>query len=297
MSALIALNGSFEQAVLAVTAGKAASTQRAYRRAIYKYQEWASDHSAGFSRVSVMSYKDHLRGLDLSPATINQTLATLRMLARELRFDGLDALTVDGINAIKNVPNSGRRLGVWLDDEEARGLLALPDRSTCKGAQQYLILALLMGCGLRRREAADLTFGHIRELDGSWFIADMRGKRNKIRSIPLAPWVLEAIDQWKQATGISAGAVLRQVNKADRVQGDGLTPQAIYNAVVAMAAAAGIADLAPHSLRRTWARKAYKMGHPLDQIQAVLGHDSLLTTQKYLGLFGVDIENPVYIEY
>ncbi len=50
----------------------------------------------------------------------------------------------------------GTRLGNWLTKEQARELLAVPDRSTVKGERDYVILALLVGCALRRQELASL---------------------------------------------------------------------------------------------------------------------------------------------
>ena len=56
---------------------------------------------------------------------------------------------------IPNVRQKGTRLGNWLTREQAKELLAVPDRSTLKGKRDYVIMALLVGCALRRRELAD----------------------------------------------------------------------------------------------------------------------------------------------
>ncbi len=134
------------------------------------------------------------------------------------------------------------------------------------------------------------------------------GKRNKTRSVPLSPWVVKNLWNWQAKADIFSGPVLRAVNKADKLSGriktkgggmtsGGVSPKAVYNIIVSLAERAGIPGLGPHSLRRTWARRAYKQDYPLDQIQAILGHESIRTTELYIGLRGLDLESPVYVTY
>ena len=65
----------------------------------------------------------------------------------------------------------------WLTREQTKELLAVPDRSTLKGKRDYCILALLVGCALRRHELTGLKVEEIQLWEGRWVIADMRGKR------------------------------------------------------------------------------------------------------------------------
>ncbi len=64
---------------------------------------------------------------------------------------------------IPNIRQKGTRLGNWLTKEQARELLAVPDRSSTKGKRDYVILALLVGCALRRQELASLDVETIQE--------------------------------------------------------------------------------------------------------------------------------------
>ena len=66
--------------------------------------------------------------------------------------------------------------------------------------------------------------------------------------------------------------------------GNGITEQAIYNVVAEYAEKLENDGIAPHDLRRTFAKLAHKGGSPIDQIQLSLGHDSIQTTEKYLGV-------------
>ncbi|WP_257031201.1 tyrosine-type recombinase/integrase [Tunturiibacter empetritectus] len=70
----------------------------------------------------------------------------------------------------------GTRLGNWLTRDQAKELLAVPDRSTLKGKRDYVILALLVGCALRRQELATLDVEIIQLLEGRWVLADLEGK-------------------------------------------------------------------------------------------------------------------------
>ena len=82
----------------------------------------------------------------------------------------------------------------------------------------------------------------------------------------------------------SKGIVFRPMNKGGRLSGERMTEQAIYNLVTPYAATVGIANLAPHDLRRTFAKLAHKGRSGLDQIQLSLGHSSIQTTERYLGI-------------
>jgi site-specific recombinase XerD len=69
---------------------------------------------------------------------------------------------------IPNMSQKGTRLGNWLTREQAKELLAVPDRSTLKGKRDYVLLALLVGCALRRNELAELDLATIQQGEGRW---------------------------------------------------------------------------------------------------------------------------------
>jgi integrase len=77
--------------------------------------------------------------------------------------------------------------------------------------------------------------------------------------------------------------IFRRVSRLGRVWGDRITPKAIWHIVKSAAVRAGIQKLAPHDLRRTCARLCHLAGGELDQIQFLLGHASVQTTERYLG--------------
>ena len=114
-------------------------------------------------------------------------------------------------------------------------------------------------------------------------LLDLVGKGNRLRSVPIPSWVKVAIDEWAAAAGIQSGRVFRPVRKGGDLWGDGLSGQAVGDVVKCYARRLGY-NLAAHDLRRTFAKLAYRGGAGLDQIQLSLGHASIQTTQRYLGV-------------
>jgi integrase len=240
---------------------------------------WEGQGRPAFARPAVHAYRAHLQARRLAPATVNQKLSALRKLAREAAYSNLlDPAVAQGIRDVKGAKQQGIRTGNWLTREQAGQLIDTPGTATRKGKRDRAILAVTIGCGLRREEAARLHFEDIQQRDGRWCIVDLIGKHGRVRTVPMPGWAKAAIDAWAASAGIAAGAVFRGVNKGDRLTGDSLTSQGIWRCV------AKYSTVAPHDLRRTYAKLAHKGGAKLDQIQLSLGHASPLTTARYLGV-------------
>jgi integrase len=115
-------------------------------------------------------------------------------------------------------------------------------------------------------------------------IVDMLGKGGRVRTVPMPSWAKAAVDAWVSGAGIGSGLVFRAVNKGGKVTGESMTPQSIFEVVQQYGAAIGVPALAPHDLRRTFAKLAHKGHAALEQIQLSLGHASVTTTERYLGV-------------
>jgi site-specific recombinase XerD len=261
-------------------------SRRAYQRALIDFFHWHKGVGRPqLSKAVVQRYAAEMREAGMAPSSINQRLSAIRKLATEAADNGaLDAQIANSIRSVRGARHEGRRTGNWLSREQAQMWLNAPDTSTLKGLRDRALLAVLIGCGLRRAEAASLTFAHVQQRDGRWVLVDLIGKRDKIRSVPMPNWTKAAIDGWSKAAQTNDGLVFRAVNKADRVVGDTITPQAIYNIVAGYAEELRNKGVAPHDLRRTFAKLAHKGGAAIDQIQLSLGHESIQTTEEYLGV-------------
>jgi site-specific recombinase XerD len=232
----------------------------------------------------VLRYRIHLESRKLAPGTINLRLGAVRRLAYEASDCGL--LSPDlaaGIRRVEGVKKLGVRLGNWLTPEQSQTLWQAPDSQRVKGKRDRAILAVLLAFGLRRREIAGLTFDHLQQREEHWAFVDLVGKGAHVRTIPLPDWVKQELYHWFAAAGISSGRLFRRVSKAARVWGEGLTEKVVWHVVKAFAKKVGIEKLAPHDLRRTCARLCHTAGGELEQIQFLLGHVSVQTTERYLG--------------
>jgi integrase len=127
---------------------------------------------------------------------------------------------------IPNIRQKGTRLGNWLSREQAKELLAVRDRSTLKGKRDYVILALLVGCALRRNELAELEVETIQQREGRWVLADLEGKGRRIRTVAVPIWVKQGIEAWTAAE-IDKGRLLRSVSKSSKVNRDSLSDWAV----------------------------------------------------------------------
>jgi site-specific recombinase XerD len=259
--------------------------QRGYRHAIDEFVDWyCSEPRLSLSKTVVVRYRMHLETRHLAPGTINLRLGAVRRLAYEASECGLlSADLAAGIRRVKGVKKLGIRLGNWLTAEQGQALWQAPDRERLKGKRDRALLALLLACGLRRHELADLSFGHMQQREGHWAIVDLSGKAGHIRSIPVPGWVYGLVDEWTKAAGIEAGRLFRRVSSAGRAWGEAVTEKLVWHVVKEFAAKIGVTKLAPHDLRRSCARLCRAAGGELEQIQFLLGHVSVQTTERYLG--------------
>jgi integrase len=200
----------------------------------------------------------------LSPSTVNVRLSAMRKLVTQARRNGmLGAEEAANLTEVPNIAEKGIRVGNWLTREQAKALLAVPNRSAIKGKRDYAILALLVGCALRRQELAQLDVEKIQMRDGRCVIVDLRGKGGRVRTVAIPVWVKSAIDAWMAAGSIDKGRLLRQVLKGGKVKGETLTDWSVWSVVEQSAKQIGIERFGAHDLRRTCAKLCRKTGGDL----------------------------------
>ena len=152
-----------------------------------------------------------------------------------------------------------------------------------RGKRDRAILALLIGCGLRRAELVRLGPEDFPAREGRWVIADLIGKGKHTRTVPVPVWTKRVVDEWTDAASISTGALFRRVGRLGKMWGASLSTRAIWHIVKAVAKLAEIKNLALHDLRCTCARLYHLAGGELEQIRFLLGHASAQTTGHYPG--------------
>src|SRR6202140_3356626 len=164
-------------------------TRRVYNLGLDEFIAWYAEapRPAGFTKATVSAWRVALEARKLGPISINVRLTAVRKLAVEAADNGLLAPALAaGIARIKGVRAQGVRTGNWLTLRQAQALLSAPDIAMTKGLRDRAILAVLLGCGLRRSEVAALTFEHVQQRDGRWCIIDLVGKHHRVRTIPCA---------------------------------------------------------------------------------------------------------------
>lgn len=286
--ALIPTTQNINQLVNRALAGlKSANTKRAYGREIKAFLVWLAQTEQQLSYEALEHYKDYLMEQDKSDMSINAALVAIRAFIRKCaKFEILTPEQSQIICSVESIKTPGRKTGNWLTKKQAENYLQAPKES--KNAASLLAyrdracLALLIGCGLRRAEAQALTIEHIQMREGRWVIVDIVGKRNKTRSVPMASWCKAIVDQWLEKAGIETGFILRVCSWSNAeqkafVSEAQLSCQGIYRTV------RRYGHVTPHDLRRSFAKIARKNGAQLEQISLSLGHDSIETTQRYLG--------------
>jgi integrase len=262
-----------------------AASKRTYGAAIEDFITWyCSEPRLAFGRTVVLRYRYELESCRLAPATINLRLAAVRRLTYEASDNGLlNPGLVAGIRRVKGAKRLGMRIGNWLTAGQGRKLLDMPSPGSIRDKRDHAMLSLLLGCGLRRAELTGLMVDHLQRRDEHWAIINLFGKGGHVRTVPVPSWVKAVLDQWLTAAQIEEGVVFRRVSRTGTVWGPRISEKLVLWVVRKRAKAAGIEKLAPHNLRRTCARLCHAAGGELEQIQFLLGHRSVETTERYLG--------------
>jgi integrase len=260
-------------------------TKAAYAAALNEFFLWMAEQREPLSKALLETWRGALLTRGLAVSSINQRLSAVRLLLRQATDRGaLPADEAARLAAVQNLKQQGQRLGKWLTEKEAGRLLGVPDATTLLGLRDRAILALLVVCALRRDELVRLEVSHLQLRDERWVLLDFLGKGRRRRTVAVPHWVKRILDAWLTASAIPEGPLFRVVRKGGKLgPAQLLSEDAIYTLVRKSGAAIGHPDLAPHDLRRTCAKLCRKAGGELEQIQFLLGHASIQTTERYLG--------------
>jgi len=261
------------------------ASRRVYEFAIHQFIAWyCSEPRLAFNRIVVVRYRMYLESRGLAANTINQQLAAVRRLAHEAADSGLlSPELAAGISRVKGVKQLGFRVGNWLSTEQSSDVLWHARGENARAKRDYAMLAILFGCGLRRSELVGLKVDEIQKRQDHWVIVDLIGKGGHIRTVPIPHWVKLAIDEWMSAANVREGRIFRAVSRTGKVWGQGISQNVVWYVVKTCCERAGLQHIAPHDLRRTCAKLCHGNGGELEQIQFLLGHASVQTTERYLG--------------
>ncbi len=185
-------------------------------------------------------------------------------------------------------PKSGRHLPDVLTTDEIDRILAAIDTSTTKGRRDCAMLETLYSCGLRVSELIALRVGDL--FFGEGYIRVV-GKGDKQRLVPISAVARERISRYlDERTPARSGEEVLFLNN----RGGGLTRVMIFTILKEAARLAGIEKrLSPHTLRHSFATHLLEGGAGIRQVQELLGHESILTTEIYTHLDGEHLRRAV----
>ena len=311
MSDLVPASDHLHHAFMTInTAHLADGTKQKYRRVVLRYLADGGlltdpDQLATYAAGLPASGRAHLKAavklwstamIDrakgaATPENVNAVQATI------YRFEALQT-------AVSAPSPKGEKAHVWLTRSEVMQLMDIASASENQAQRDRLALGLLVGAGLRRNEAVNLTFEDVtmQAVNGRFrTVLNITGKGSKNRVVPISDKLGSMLDTWGAAVG-GAGLVLRSVGKGGNI-GAGLSAAGLFeivrgngrllaNRIPDEKRAGQLAKLAPHDLRRTYAQIGYESGVPITQISKLLGHASVSTTQRYLNL-ALDLETTI----
>ncbi|WP_285112808.1 tyrosine-type recombinase/integrase [Leclercia adecarboxylata] len=232
-------------------------------------------------RHHVMGITELLRDTGRATATVNTYLSALKGVAKEawmLRL--MDVESFQHIRAVRNLRGSRLPSGRALPPEEIRALFAVceADRS-CLGPRDAAMLAVILGCGLRRSEAVGLDLRDVVTQDRALRVLG-KGNKERLAYVPAGAW--QRMQIWiDEIRGETSGPLFTRIRRFGDVTLNRLTDQAVYHILQVRQRQAGIGRCSPHDLRRTFATAMLDNGEDLITVKDAMGHASVTTTQQY----------------
>jgi integrase/recombinase XerD len=217
-------------------------------------------------------------------ATAAKKLAALRRFLIFTYMAGATAVNPEALRFFAKSPRVRQdpSYNVLTEDELSRMLSAA--RTT--NYRDYVLLAVMAGCGLREAEVVGIRVGDFREVGEGQVLLRVRGKGDKIRNVPLSPELWQLVQRFVLLTERSFNSHLdaRKPLFLSRVGKDKtLTTRSVRNIVKKYARAAGIVKaISPHSIRHTVGTNMAMNEAPLLVIQQFLGHADPKTTMRYI---------------
>lgn len=231
--------------------------------------------------VVAFAGKAALQDAGAAPATINATLCALKGIARAAWQTGtISAEDLQKVRDVRSVRGSRLSRGRAHSGKELEAVVAACMRdSSPAGVRDAAIIALQYNLGLRRAECSALDLG---DYSPSSQTVRVTGKGNKERIAYLVDkGAIAALGDWLEARTLKPGPLLCPVTREGKIILRRLTDQAIYNALLKRARSAGIANVTPHNLRRSFGTDLLERGADIGIVKELLGHASLDTTKLY----------------
>jgi integrase/recombinase XerD len=231
----------------------------------------------------VSLYREHLI-ITYATATAAKKLAVLRRFLIFTFMAGATTVNPESLRFFAKSPRVRQDSSYnVLTDEELSRMLAVARASNYR---DYVMLAVMAGCGLREAEVVGIKIGDFRDVDRGQIFLRVLGKGDKVRNVPLSPDLWRLIQRYVLLTGRSftSHPDSRKPLFNSRVGKDkSLTTRSVQNIVKKYVRTAGITKaISPHSIRHTVGTNMAVNEAPLLVIQQFLGHSDPKTTMRYI---------------
>ena len=256
------------------------NTLDAYTRDVSRFLEWLSDEGIRPQDVvldDLHRFASTLYDMSISPRSIARILSGVRSLYYFLLVEGY--IEQDPTELLES-PKVGAHLPEVLTAEEIEAIESTIDQSLPEERRDYTIIELLYSCGLRVSELCELCISDLSLKDGYMRV---RGKGSKQRLVPMSERMVELLEIWLQERSemdIKPGeedyVFLSHRRKKH------LSRITVFHNIKMYVERAGITkNISPHTFRHTFATHLLEGGANLRAIQAMLGHESIGTTEIY----------------
>ena len=261
---------------LRVEKGLAKNTLDAYESDLVSLKGWTEKNGLDLGSLSRQDLREWL--IDLARAKLSdnsrrRVVSTLRGFYKFLVIDG--HIKINPAEDL-DVPQKGAYLPRFLTHSEIEQLFSVPEVSTEIGLRDRAILELMYACGLRATEVASLRLGDI-DLESG--ILTTTGKGSKTRRVPVGSsaveWVRSYLATRRKKENIEVNNIFVGPS------GEPITRKTVYLIIKSRAAAAGLEDVSPHTLRHSFATHLVQNRADIRSVQQMLGHADISTTQIY----------------
>lgn len=255
------------------------NTVQAYRRDLSKFLDFADDEDiVSFAEVdseNVAGFKDYLIGKGLSTASVSRTLSSLRSM-----YQYLISVGICESNPAKSVHNDKveKKDMLILSSKEVNLLLSQPDTSDIKGMRDKAMLEVLYATGIKVTELINLTVDDV-NLQLSFIRC---GSGDKERFIPIYPIAAKAVSLYLEKSRKLLVTDSLENALFVNVTGEKMTRQGFWKILKTYAEQAEIKKpITPHTLRHSFAAHLLENGADIHDIQLILGHSDISSTQRY----------------
>ena len=260
--------------------GLSANTREAYLHDVGGFVAYLHDEGLALGDVTLdvlHRYSFALHDLGISPRSIARMHSALRSFFRFLVLDGY--LESDPAELLES-PKIGKHLPTVLTLEEVDAVIAAIDLSQPHGHRDRAMIEMLYSCGLRVSELCSLKMSDLYLEEG---FLRVTGKGNKQRLVPISPRAIKELDLWfaerRMLTPKPGEEDYVFISHQRRKHLSRIT---VFHNIKEYCAMAGITKtISPHTFRHTFATHLLEGGANLRAIQAMLGHESISTTEIY----------------